>query len=314
MSVRDGFVLIAALWLVVALSAASLDMGLRGRARGLAVANALEGTRARAGAEAGIEHVRSRLAASLSGHADLSAADLLGLGPRADLEAWIGDTLVLGDVRYVIAVRNPGARVNINAADEEQMRSLLRALRIDYGTADRIAQAMADWRDADHEHRPRGAERDTYLRDRHPVLPRNGSFQAIEEIRWVRGMTSATYARLEPHITVHGNGLIDINTASEAVLESLPGLTPGAAAAILRLRRAGRPVRRIQELTDALPPLERQVLLSRTEALLRRITFDTRAIEVISVGWIDGSPVRATATALIGWSGTTVAVGWRTVT
>ena len=67
---RGGFVLVAALWLLVALAAVGLDASLRSRERTRAAANVLDETRARAAATAGTEYARSRLTAALLGEAD----------------------------------------------------------------------------------------------------------------------------------------------------------------------------------------------------------------------------------------------------
>ncbi|HSR42105.1 MAG TPA: hypothetical protein VLL48_08040, partial [Longimicrobiales bacterium] len=67
---RGGFVLVAALWLLVALAAVGLDAALRARERTRAVANVLDQTRARAAAMAGTEYARSRLTAALLGEVD----------------------------------------------------------------------------------------------------------------------------------------------------------------------------------------------------------------------------------------------------
>jgi general secretion pathway protein K len=308
MSNRPGFALVAALWLVVALTAAGLDIGLRSRAQRLAIANTLESTRARAAAEAGIEHVRARLT-----HALRQNDARLQLDAWAVLDDLLTNTTSLAGASYHIAIRDPSARVHLDRADEEQLCRLLRALRVDFGEADRIAQAVTDWRDGDDLRRPRGAERDDYLRDGSPLLPRNGPFASIEELSLVRGMTADVYARVAPHLTLHGNGLVNLNRAPEPVLLSLPGFTPEAAAVLRRIVAGGGELRRMQELLDAVPPVARQALQSNMDGLLRRVTFETREIEVVSEGNVEGSPVRARATAVISWGASSVAIGWRRV-
>src|SRR4051812_5924768 len=67
---RHGFVLMAALWLLVALSAVALDTALRHRARSAAAANLIDETRLQAAASAGTEYARSRLSSAMLGRAD----------------------------------------------------------------------------------------------------------------------------------------------------------------------------------------------------------------------------------------------------
>src|SRR5438132_230256 len=59
---RNGFALLAALWLLVAFSLVGLSLSALARDRRLAAANLIERTQALAAAQAGVEHLRSRLA------------------------------------------------------------------------------------------------------------------------------------------------------------------------------------------------------------------------------------------------------------
>ena len=67
---RDGFALVAALWLLVALGAVGLQTALASRARRQATANLLDEVRARNAVMAGTEYARSRLTAAMLGRAE----------------------------------------------------------------------------------------------------------------------------------------------------------------------------------------------------------------------------------------------------
>ena len=56
-----GFALVAALWLLVALSSVAIHLSLRARDRRLAAANVAEETQARAAALSGLAHARALL-------------------------------------------------------------------------------------------------------------------------------------------------------------------------------------------------------------------------------------------------------------
>src|SRR5262249_26123390 len=58
---RRGFALMAALWLLIAISTVSLELSVMARGRRLATINVLESVRAAAAAESGIEHARAHL-------------------------------------------------------------------------------------------------------------------------------------------------------------------------------------------------------------------------------------------------------------
>src|SRR5690606_8405821 len=127
--------------------------------------------------------------------------------------------------RFFVQARDAGSQLHLNVADEEELRRYFSALRMDYGKADRLAQAIMDWRDLDQSHRARGAERDDYLAAGSAVLPADGPFRRVSDLRFVMGMTSADYDLLSPHLTLFGSGRINLNSAPREVLLALPGVT-----------------------------------------------------------------------------------------
>jgi general secretion pathway protein K len=296
---RRGFALIAAIWLMVALSALGLEVALLARTRRVAAANAAEGERARAAAEAGLEHARARLTRRLAGANDPSTADATASrDPWRAFDRVLPDTVALDDERYFVRIDDAGARVNLNVATEAQLRRLFAALRIDAGKADQLAQAIADWRDADDLARARGAEREAYLKAGLPTLPRNAPLVRVEELRDLYGMTPAIFSAVSPHVTVRGSGQVNVNTAGRAVLLSLPGVGEEIAATALRLRAGGVAISSLEQLATALSPGARNQLLDAAAELLPQVTFETRELEVTSEGWVAGSPVRSRVSGL----------------
>src|SRR6266446_986405 len=102
--------------------------------------------------------------------------------------------------------------VGVQVADAA--RRLLVLLGLDPGLAD----ALADWTDADDVPRPRGVERDWYLAQTPPRVPRNAPFASVGELALVRGIDAAALARLRPHVTVAGEHAVNPNTAAREVL------------------------------------------------------------------------------------------------
>ena len=303
---RHGFALMAALWLVVLVGVTGYELSVRSRSRRLAVANALERTEAAAAAEGALETVRGELAMRL---ARPSPASMPGTVPIAQIDPWSdlalidADTLTLGDARALPRLYDAGARVQINRVAEGDLRRFLAALDIDAGEADRLAQRIADWRDADDFRRARGAERDDYLRAGARRLPTNADFQRVDELRDVDGMTPELFARIAPLVTVLGTGQINVNAAPRAVLMSLPGMGDETIAAIVRAQQARRPIRSMEELTAQLSSAARSSLVQVMADLQQRITFESREVVVEADGWLDGSPARITAQALLARGG-----------
>ncbi|WP_339671100.1 type II secretion system minor pseudopilin GspK [Dasania marina] len=102
------------------------------------------------------------------------------------------------------------------------LQTLNLATPLDVFTAEEIANAVFDWLDVDNNERdPGGAEAYYYSEATPPGRAGNRAMQSVSELRWVKGITPELYQALLPHITLWGNGKININTATEEVLRSL---------------------------------------------------------------------------------------------
>lgn len=290
---RRGFALLSALWLMVMLSGLGLHIATRARADRLSAANRVETARARAAADAGVEHARARLTARLRpSPEEAGAANAPPRHPWYGAELLLADTVHLGAARYTVWLHDANSRLNLNRASADDLRALLVALRVDAGVADRLAQAIEDWRDPDDLRHPRGAERTEYLQTGARVLPTNGPFARIEELRDVREVTPALYSRLRPFVTLAGSGALDPNTADEPVLLSIPGFTPEVVAAIGRLRGSGILLSSADQLLAALPSGTRNRLADRAAEWRPRLAFETRELEFESEGWMEQGAAR----------------------
>ena len=305
----------AALWLVVLVGATGYELSVHSRIRRLAVANSLETTQAHAAAEAGLETIRAalehRLAYPLAERTQRLAD--ASLDPLGDLSFIRADTIHLGDERVVARAYDAGARLQINRASEDDIRRLLIALPLDAGEADRLAQRILDWRDADDLRRSRGAERDDYLRAGARELPSNADFVHLSELRNVDGMSDEIYARIAPFLSVRGSGQVNVNTAPLVVLRSLPALGEEAINVLLRARQSDHPVRSLEELAQRISSGARAALVDATPELSSRVTFTTREVVVVSEGWVDGSAIRVRAGALYERTGDALITAWRRV-
>ena len=293
---RRGFALIAAIWLMVALSALGLEVATLAHTRRLSAANAIESERARAAADAGIEHARARLTQLLTFDTRPDASGSRDPWRRFDLA--LPDTISLGDARYHVELADANARVNVNLASENQLRRLFAGLRIDAGVADRLAQVIADWRDADDLPHMHGAERSAYLAAGLRTTPRNAPLVRVEELRDLYGMTPALYSSIAPYVTVQGSGQINLNSADRAALLSLPGVNEVTVAVILKLRANGVAITNFEQVAAALPSSARTAFIDATAELLPLVTFETREVDVRSDGWVTGSPVRVRSSGL----------------
>ncbi|HEY6825453.1 MAG TPA: hypothetical protein VI259_01275 [Gemmatimonadaceae bacterium] len=309
---RAGFALLSALWLLIALAALSLELSVVARHRRLIVANTLESVRAERAAKSGIEEERARLAQLAVGGSNIAWRDQASIvDPWRSADSVPHDTASVGDgTKVVVASRDLGTLVNLNLVDEPGLTRFLAAVSIDANTADALSQAIMDWRDADDFRRLRGAEREDYSKAGARELPRNGPFEDIDELRFIRGMTPTILSKIAPSLTVFGNGEVNVNKASDAVLLSVPGMTPLGAAVITGVRRGRRRIQSLRELMDMLP-LPARAALTVNPVGAARLTFETHDLEIRAVGWVDGSPVRAIETAVVTRVGAIPLVTWR---
>lgn len=104
--------------------------------------------------------------------------------------------------------------------------ALLGALGIDTFQVNTLVDSLIDWLDEDDLSRNNGAEFDYYLGLEIPYRAANTLLSSISELRLINGYTEEVIESLEEHICVipEINTGININTASQEMLESLNGL------------------------------------------------------------------------------------------
>ena len=124
--------------------------------------------------------------------------------------------------------------------------------RIGYG----IVPAIIDWIDTDDEvtylsfiqQENLGAESDSYLDRNYPC--KNNLLETTDELLPVKGVTPEVFERIYNYVTVKGDGKININSASKAVIESLSEKMDAAVAQVIVERRKVKPFGSVMELRD----------------------------------------------------------------
>jgi general secretion pathway protein K len=289
---RRGFALVTVLWVLGILAMLAAEFAAAARTTRIAAGNARTDARviwaARAGLARATELLDRKVARNLAGY-DLAAR---------------GDT-ALPEIAYELdgaAVRafalDARARVNVNRADAPTLARLFEVTGLPSAAADSLANAILDWRDRDDFRRPRGAEAAEYRTLRPPVVPRNAPFAEIEELRTVWGMSPDRYARLSPYLTVAGDGRVSVNSASIAVLQTLPGMDETGALAIVA-RRARAPFRGLFDLLPALPQPARSGVQAHLGLAADRMAFAPRDLELHVEGTIPEANARAEIRATV---------------
>ena len=300
MTARRGAALLVAVGMLVLICTASFELTIAARPQRLGVANVAEHAQLAAAATAGVEDARARLQQWLQVGEMQSMRE-----PQRTIDAWsAADGTVFGSeldgqLQYRVELHDAGVQLPLNAASEDQLRTLLLSLGIDARRADRLAQAIADWRDGDQLRRLNGAEQLDYLREGRAMLPDDGPFAVVGAIRFVVGMNDSLYRLVAPQLTVFGSGRVDVNAAARPVLLTLAGMSEEAVSRILQDRKRGRRVTDLNRFAEQLSPAARQRLRANLVALQATTVLEAREIHVVSEAWRTGSNSRLRIDAII---------------
>jgi general secretion pathway protein K len=224
-SAERGIALIAVLWLTVLLTviASSFAYSMRGEA--LAARNTMSLAQARAVADGAVE----RMAFELSRPRNLQDAWKADGQPHAWNE---------GDVAVTAAAFDEGGRIDLNTATDPLLKGLLQNVGgLDPDTAEKVLEAILDWRDADELRRPNGAEAADYRAAGSKQVPTNAPFESVGELRRVLGVTAPLMTKLADSVTVYSRQPgINTATAARNVLLALPSATPEGVDAFIAAR------------------------------------------------------------------------------
>lgn len=296
---REGFALLAALWILVGVSALALTIALAGRDATHAAANRVALARARWRALDCAERARAVIADAIA-PPELRESSTPPAG-------WMAADRAVGESLWIprgcdVRLRAAGTRLDVNSADVETLSRLFRAAGIGSFSADSLADAVADWRDDDDLPRPLGAERPWYgARD--AFLPRNAPFEDVRELHRVRGWVEG----LDSLVDVD-SARIAINRAPPVVLASLPGFGPEAVLRLMELRARGDRVTDLAAFPALLSAGGRQAFEHSYAALAPRVALEPDAWVVTSrasegqpaVGWaVELTLVRAGSRAAV---------------
>lgn len=220
---RDGFVVVAALWLLAALAALAAVVSIYVVQSAKALTTFDMALQSDMLTSAGLE-----LAAyQLSGH----------VSDRRPTRGQFSFSLAKTNV--TVGYLSESARINLNMAPRAVLSGLFSALGAGTEEANQYAERVVRWRSA-----PKGqdAEEGLYAEAKLGYLPRRAPFESADELWLVLGLPAAIVERMLPFVTVY-SGMAEVNVldAAPTVLAALPDMTPGKLEAFLGER-------------DSLPP------------------------------------------------------------
>jgi len=209
---EDGFILVAALWMVAALAF---------------LASAYASYALRTAPSASLPEERLRAEAAIRAAIDLCAFRQLAWPKvaRPDAGAFSAE---VGLNRVDVVYRSESARVDLNAAPRDLIAGLFAQLGAAPAVAGYLADRIVAWRgrlkDSDRER-----EASVYIKAGLAYRPLGAPFDNAMEISLLPGMSPELAHRALGFVTIFGTGKIDPFVADPIVLAAVPGMTAAAA-------------------------------------------------------------------------------------
>ena len=215
-----GFIVVAVLWILAALSALVLIYLTFVINTAVVVAGGVERVQSDALATAGVE---------------LAAFRLVGTSEAGRPTSGTFNARV-GAGRVAVTFRSEAARVDLNAAPRSLLAGLIAGLGASPANAESFAERIVAWRTAT-EAGDDDPENSFYRTSGVTYLPRHAPFPLAEELWLVRGIPPLVIEKMLPFVTVFSNlASVNVLDAAPQVLAALPGMTPENLQAVLTLR------------------------------------------------------------------------------
>ena len=215
-----GFIVIAVLWILAALSALVLIYLTYVTNTAVVVAGSADRIKADALVTAGLELAVYQLTMVKDGLLPTSGT----FNAR------------VGTGRVSVTFRSEAARIDLNVAPKGLLAGLIIGLGVDPANAADYADRIVAWR-APTESPENDPENSFYRTSGAAYLPRHAPFPQVEELWLVRGIPPLVVERMLPFVTVFSNlASINILDAAPQVVAALPGMTPEKLQAVLEQR------------------------------------------------------------------------------
>ena len=253
----DGFIVIAVLWILLALAALVSVFAVYVANTELAVSVNDDSVQAQALVSASLELTAYRLVTTR----------------REDRPTRGAFSFRLGRANADVDFRSEAARVDLNMAPKELLSGLFTALGASYDNAQQYADRVIGWRTAPSADAT-DKETSLYRAAGLPYGPRGGPFGDIAELSLVLGIPPALVEAAMPYVTVYsGRAEINIRDAAPIVIAAIPGMTPARLTTFL----GGASALAAQSDTAQLGDLQNMVTTEGSKAMrvTVRVRFDS---------------------------------------
>jgi general secretion pathway protein K len=205
-----GFIVVAVLWILAALSALVLIYLTFVTNTAVLVAVSADRVQSDALVTAAVE---------------LTAYQLTAVKQDARATSGTFDSRI-GAARVAVTFRSEAARVDLNSASKGLLAGLMAGLGASSADAAGYADHILAWR-APTEFGDDDPENSFYRTSGTAYIPRHAPFPEVEELWLVRGIPPLVVERMLPYVTVFSNlASVNILDAAPQVVAALPGLTP----------------------------------------------------------------------------------------
>ena len=249
-SARDGFIIVAVLWILAALAALATIYSIYIKNSALAVSVMDDELQAEALVSASLELTAYQLVVpkdaqpptdTQRGTDNQRATDSQrppdaqrATDPQRPTRGQFG--FRLGRANVLVNFISEAARIDLNAAPKTMIAGLFATLGAPGDDAGRYADRVIGWRETP-KRSDQADEAALYRSSGLTYQPRGAPFAHVNELWLLQGLPPALVARALPFVTVH-SGRPDINVfdAPPELIGALPGMTPLRAASFLKER------------------------------------------------------------------------------
>lgn len=310
---RRGAVLVILLWMLTGMSILCITFARAIRVETAASANHRLLASAYYLAKAGIAEATYRLV-SYRMEATNRMIDPTDEPPPLDIDR--GKVVLRTDIGdATVQVADENGKLNLNTVEKPVLLELLRVMGVEKDRADVVADSIIDWRDADEEAGPSGAENPYYQALPTPYRCKNAPFDTLEELLLVRGVDAGLLfgttiqdemgrahfrVGLNRCLSVYGapSG-VNVNAAPAEVLQAI-GFTPDMARQIVTVR-AEKPFKDVNDFSVRIPgvPPSQDLKVPLVTATPFKFSF----YSLVSTGAISGTKLRKTIRAVVRLNG-----------
>jgi general secretion pathway protein K len=295
---QRGVALLVVLWIFIFLLVVAFDFSASVREEATAAHRYSDETQGYYIALAGFERGVYEFLQQSTGR-EATGREALGTQKKADIFDGDWHEEALGGGAFRVRWVDEGGKININRADEDTLRRVFTNLGIEEPNKAILVDSIMDWRDPDDLHRASGAENDYYRSLTPPYTAKNGPFDTVEDLLWVRGMTPELFygygdaqgdraentqrAGLREIFTVDSPiDRVNLRTASADVIHALTGIP---------LEKSRRFVDERKKLSDkTLADLLPLLGIGASDAALQQFVFANPAVVTVEA---EGRPTES---------------------